>query len=77
MGLLYVPELYVGSDLEHGRLTLALREFTSDIEWGLYAVYSGRRAPEKVRAFIEFVRARIDSVENREQTTPLVRQQTT
>jgi DNA-binding transcriptional LysR family regulator len=74
MGLLYAPDLYVSSDVGRGRLKPVLPDYTRSIEWGLYGVYSSRKAPAKVRAFLDFVRSRIGDIERRDRWMPLFRQ---
>lgn len=73
-GFVYLPELYVKSDVERGRLVHVLPECSKNIDWGLYAVYATRNPPEKVHAFIDFIRARTYHLEKRDRWMPLARQ---
>lgn len=58
-GVALLPEWLVGPALERGELCHVLPEFAFP-EQGVYAVYPDtRHVPEKVRAFIDFLRQRI------------------
>lgn len=58
-GVALLPEWLVGPALERGELCHLLPEFEFP-EQGIYAVYPDtRHVPEKVRAFIDFLRERI------------------
>ena len=63
MGLLYVPEFVVRNDIRQGRLQRVLPEKTRHCEWGIYAVYPGRRSSLKTKALIDFIKARLAILE--------------
>jgi DNA-binding transcriptional LysR family regulator len=56
LGFVYVPEIVIANELRQGWLRPVLSEFCEGIEWGIYAVHSGRKPAASVRAFIEFVK---------------------
>lgn len=56
LGFIYVPEIVIANELRQGWLRPVLPESCEGIEWGIYAVYSGRKPAASVRAFIEFVK---------------------
>ena len=60
MGFLYVPELFVRREIAQGTLSVVLMPNLSSIDWGLYAMFHARYASQNVRAFINFIKARIE-----------------
>ncbi len=59
-GLTVLPDHLVHEDLAAGRLVALLGQYRLP-EGGIHAVYPGRRPPAKVRAFIDYLRARLDA----------------
>ena len=61
-GLTLTPTFVVGADIKAGRLQAVLSEYRA-LEHSIYAVYPQRRhLSPKVRAFIEFMTARISDI---------------
>ena len=56
LGFLYVPQAVIANELRQGALQPVLAEFCKGIEWGVYAVHSGRTPTRNATVFIEFVR---------------------
>ncbi|WP_430390720.1 LysR family transcriptional regulator [Dyella sp. 20L07] len=54
-GLSILPDYLVTDDIREGRLVVLLAQYNLP-ECGIYAVYSGRQPPAKVRAFIDHLR---------------------
>jgi len=59
MGFIYVPELYIHMEILRGQLKAVLPTCTAALESGLFAIYPRRSPPEKVRALVDFVKARL------------------
>jgi DNA-binding transcriptional LysR family regulator len=65
LGVGLVPRVLVEGDLADGRLEAALPTYATEAR-SLYAVYPSRRhAPERARAFVEFLRDRLRGPERR------------
>jgi DNA-binding transcriptional LysR family regulator len=63
LGIGLLPESVAGADLRRGELHRVLPGWVSTAQ-GIYAVYpSARFIPAKVRAFVDFVAARLRSAE--------------
>lgn len=56
LGFVYVPQAVIAGELRRGLLRSVLDEYCEGIEWGIYAVYSGRTPTSPASAFIEYVR---------------------
>lgn len=56
LGLIYVPYSVIANELRQGTLRAVLPEFCKGIEWGVFAVHSGKSPTSNAAAFIEFVR---------------------
>ncbi len=54
-GVSVLPDYLVTDDVREGRLVVLLAQYTLP-ECGIHAVYPGRQAPAKVRAFIDYLR---------------------
>jgi DNA-binding transcriptional LysR family regulator len=54
-GVSVLPDYLVTGDVREGRLVVLLAQYTLP-ECGIHAVYPGRQAPAKVRAFIDYLR---------------------
>jgi DNA-binding transcriptional LysR family regulator len=56
LGFLYVPQAVIANELRKGVLQQVLADFSKGIEWGVYAVHSGRTPTRNATVFIDFVR---------------------
>lgn len=56
LGFVYVPQAVVAGELKRGILRPVLADYCRGIEWGVYAVYSGRSPTSPAAAFIDYVR---------------------
>ena len=56
LGFIYVPQTVIANELRQGSLCTVLPQFCAGIEWGVYAVYCGRKPSATIRAFIAFVK---------------------
>jgi DNA-binding transcriptional LysR family regulator len=56
LGFIYMPKAVIADDLRQGTLQAVLPEFCRGIEWGIYAVHSGRSPTKNAAALIDFVR---------------------
>lgn len=72
LGFLYVPEIYVLSELQRGRLKRVLPEFCQSSESGIYAIYPRRNKPAGVKAFVDFLRERLEALRSDEPWTTAV-----
>jgi DNA-binding transcriptional LysR family regulator len=76
LGLLYVPQAVIANELKQGKLQPVLAEFGRGIEWGVYAVHSGRTPTRNAAVFIEFVRELLPSLDRIDRWAPLAQRQT-
>lgn len=60
MGFYYGPELLLKNDIQAGRLKIVLLENTRDFEVGLFAIYPNRHLSTRLRALVDFIKARVD-----------------
>lgn len=56
LGFVYMPRACIASQLRQGTLQAVLPEFCRGMEWGIYALHSGRAPTKNAGALIEFVR---------------------
>jgi DNA-binding transcriptional LysR family regulator len=56
MGLIYVPRAVIGNELRQGALRAVLPEFCKGVEWGVFAMYSGKTPTSNAAVFVDFVR---------------------
>jgi len=71
LGFIYVPRTVVANELHQGKLQAVLPELCKGIDWGVYAVYSGRTPTRSAAAFIEFVRDLLPALESIDRWTPV------
>ena len=71
LGLLYVPHAVIANELKQGKLRPVLAEFCRGIEWGVYAVHSGRTPTRNAALFIQFVLRLLPSLERIDRWAPL------
>jgi len=71
LGFIYVPQAVIANELHQGALRAVLPEFCRGIEWGLYAVYSGRTPTKNAGAFIDFVRDFLPTLDRVDRWKPL------
>jgi hypothetical protein len=64
LGLLYLPRTAIANELHQGVLRPVLPEFCKGVEWGVFAVHSGRIPSSNATAFIEFVRALLPQLDH-------------
>jgi DNA-binding transcriptional LysR family regulator len=57
LGLVYVPQAVIANELHQGALRAVLVDFCKGIEWGVFAVHSGKTPTSNAAVFIDFVRA--------------------
>ena len=62
MGFIYVPDLFVRNEMLRGQLVSVLPAATAHVESGLFSIYPRRDPPEKVRAIVDFVKARLGQI---------------
>jgi DNA-binding transcriptional LysR family regulator len=72
LGLIYVPRAVIANELRQNALRAVLSEFCKGVEWGIYAVHSGKTPTSNAAVFIEFVRTLLPQLEliDRWQTSP-------
>jgi DNA-binding transcriptional LysR family regulator len=63
LGLVYVPHAVIANELHQGVLRPVLREFCKGIEWGVFAVHSGKTPTSNAAVFIDFVRELLPALE--------------
>lgn len=71
VGILYTTEILVKNELERGRLVPVLPEFCEPVKMGVFAVYPQKQPSAKVRAFIDFIKERLASLETADRWSPL------
>lgn len=63
LGLVYVPRSVVANELRQGALRPVLPDFCKGIEWGVFAVHSGKTPTSNAAVFIDVVRALLPELE--------------
>lgn len=63
IGFVYVPRVVVAAQLRQGALQAVLPEQCKGIEWGIYAMYSGRSPTKNAAALIDFVREMLPTID--------------
>jgi DNA-binding transcriptional LysR family regulator len=63
LGLLYLPRAVIANELRQQRLRAVLAPFCKGVEWGVYAVHSGKTPTSNAAVFIDFVRALLPELE--------------
>ena len=57
LGLLYLPQAVIANELRQERLLAVLVPFCKGVEWGVFAVHSGKTPTCNAAVFIDMVRA--------------------
>jgi DNA-binding transcriptional LysR family regulator len=73
LGFVYMPKACIASQLREGKLQEVLPEFCRGLEWGIYAMHSGRAPTKNAAALIEYVRdvlPTLDGVDGQRPLTP-------
>jgi DNA-binding transcriptional LysR family regulator len=55
LGLIYVPRTVIANELRQDALRAVLPDFCKGVEWGIFAVHSGRTPTSNATVFINFV----------------------
>jgi DNA-binding transcriptional LysR family regulator len=63
LGLIYVPQAVIANELRQGALQQVLADFCKGIEWGVYAMYSGRTPTRNAAVFIDYVREQLPNLD--------------
>ncbi|MEA3176630.1 MAG: hypothetical protein QOI59_153 [Gammaproteobacteria bacterium] len=63
LGLVYVPRAIIANELRRGALRAVLSDFCEGVEWGVFAVHSGRTPTSNATVFINFVSALLPELE--------------
>jgi DNA-binding transcriptional LysR family regulator len=63
LGLVYAPQAVIANELRQGALQQVLADFCKGIEWGVYAMYSGRTPTRNAAVFIDFVREQLPNLD--------------
>jgi DNA-binding transcriptional LysR family regulator len=63
LGLIYAPRAVIANELRQGLLRAVLADFCKGVEWGIFAIHSGRTPTSNAVAFIEFVHALLPQLE--------------
>ena len=71
LGLLYVPQAVIANELRQGTLRAVLSDFCKDVDWGVFAVHSGKTPTSNAAVFIDFVRALLPELEFIDRWQPL------
>lgn len=70
LGLIHVPRALIANELRQGTLQAVLPELCAGVEWGLFAVHSGKSPTPNAAVFIEFVRAVLPELERIDRWQP-------
>lgn len=70
-GFLYTARALVASEIARNRLQVVLPEYRRVLDYGIYAVYPQKSPPAKVGAFVDFVRDRLEALEDVDRWEPL------
>jgi DNA-binding transcriptional LysR family regulator len=73
LGLIYVPRVVVANELRQGVLRALLPHFCRGVEWGIFALHSGRTPTSNATAFIDFVHALLPQLELFDRWQPALR----
>jgi DNA-binding transcriptional LysR family regulator len=57
LGLVYLPQAIIANELRQERLRAVLAPFCKGVEWGIFAVHSGKTPTRNAAVFIDFVRS--------------------
>ena len=71
LGLLYVPHAVIANELRQQTLRAVLGDFCKGVEWGVFAVHSGKTPTSNAAVFIEFVRTLLPELEFIDRWQPL------
>jgi len=63
LGFVYVPQAVIANELRQDALRAVLPGFCNGMEWGVFAVHSGKTPTSNAAAFIDFVRALLPQLE--------------
>jgi DNA-binding transcriptional LysR family regulator len=63
LGLVYVPRAVIANELRQDALRAVLPDLCKGVEWGVFAVYSGKTLTSNAAVFIDFVRALLPELE--------------
>lgn len=63
LGLIYMPRAVIANELRQGALRAVLPELCRGVEWGIFAMHSGKTPTRNAAVFIEFMRALLPQVE--------------
>ena len=63
LGLVYVPRAVIANELRQDALRAILPGFCKGVEWGVFAVHSGRTPTSNAAVFIHFVSALLPELE--------------
>lgn len=63
LGLIYVPRAVIANELRQDALRAVLCDFCKGVEWGVFAVHSGRIPTSNAAVFIRFVSALLPELE--------------
>lgn len=72
VGILYLPQILIANEVLLERLQPVALEKCKSPAYGLYAVYPKGDPAAKVRAFVDFVAAKIDMLTNTDRWAPLM-----
>ena len=63
LGLIYVPRTVIANELRQDALRAVLPDFCKGVEWGIFAVHSGRTPTSNATVFINFVSGLLPELE--------------
>ena len=63
LGLIYVPRTIIANELRQDELRVVLSDFCKGVEWGVFALHSGRTPTSNATVFINFVSALLPQLE--------------
>lgn len=70
LGLIYVPRAVIANELRQDALRAVLPDFCKGIEWGIFAVHSGKTPTSNAAVFIDFVRSLLPEIEHIDRWQP-------
>jgi DNA-binding transcriptional LysR family regulator len=72
LGLIYVPHAVIANELRQDTLRAVLPDFCKGVEWGVFAVHSGKTPTSNAAVFIDFVRTLLPELELIDRWQPLL-----
>jgi DNA-binding transcriptional LysR family regulator len=70
LGLVYVPRAVIANELHQNALRAVLSDFCAGVEWGVFAVHSGRTPTRNAAVFIDLVSGLLPELERIDRWRP-------